>query len=159
MKKSVPLRFPSLEIQEQGGLLVSLTLDAEALASLGTEAPYSGPVELKAEFSVGGKDILLLGNAAGAWALECSRCLAAVRLPFTAALERTYEIGEKEIDIAGELREALLLALPGKPLCRADCRGLCPRCGKDLNEGPCGCRLEPPNVFAKIKEIKKERRK
>ena len=34
----------------------------------------------------------------------------------------------------------LLLALPTKHLCREDCRGLCPRCGKNLNEGLCGCR-------------------
>ena len=34
----------------------------------------------------------------------------------------------------------LLLALPTKHLCREDCRGLCPHCGKNLNEGLCGCR-------------------
>ena len=33
----------------------------------------------------------------------------------------------------------LLLELPSKMLCQEDCRGLCPICGKDLNEGPCGC--------------------
>ncbi len=32
--------------------------------------------------------------------------------------------------------------LDGKPLCKEDCKGLCPTCGKDLNEGPCGCKKE-----------------
>lgn len=36
----------------------------------------------------------------------------------------------------------LLLGLPSKNLCRKDCRGLCPRCGKNLNEGLCGCRSD-----------------
>ena len=37
------------------------------------------------------------------------------------------------------LWEEFSLALPVKPLCRPDCRGLCPECGKNLNEGACGC--------------------
>ena len=45
----------------------------------------------------------------------------------------------EEIDLSPLLRERLLLALPTLPLCRDDCRGLCARCGADLNAGPCGC--------------------
>jgi uncharacterized protein len=47
--------------------------------------------------------------------------------------------GAEEVDITGDLREAILLSLPRFPLCDEECKGLCPRCGKDLNEGPCGC--------------------
>ncbi len=43
------------------------------------------------------------------------------------------------LSLAEPLNEALLLAIPTKHLCREDCRGLCPRCGKNLNEGPCAC--------------------
>ena len=39
--------------------------------------------------------------------------------------------------------EQVQLNLPTHPLCREDCRGLCPRCGANLNDGPCGC-AEPP---------------
>lgn len=46
------------------------------------------------------------------------------------------------IDIGPLVREVLALALPMKPLCREDCLGLCPVCGKSLNDGPCGCRVE-----------------
>ena len=45
----------------------------------------------------------------------------------------------KEIDLAPAVREQILLFIPSSPLCREDCLGLCPRCGKDLNEGDCGC--------------------
>lgn len=142
MKQRLALTFASLEIQEQGGLEVAQTLDPEALASLGAEAAFAGPVELRLDFSVGGKEILLQGSARGAFALECSRCLAEVRSAFEAALEQTYGIGAQQIDVSDEVRESLLLALPVKPLCRPDCRGLCPRCGMNLNEGPCRCRIQ-----------------
>ena len=41
----------------------------------------------------------------------------------------------EEVDLSPPLRERLLLALPTLPLCRDDCRGLCARCGADLNAG------------------------
>ncbi|QHI69586.1 YceD family protein [Tichowtungia aerotolerans] len=47
--------------------------------------------------------------------------------------------GLEVVDVTEDLREAILLNLPHFPLCDESCRGLCPQCGKDLNEGPCGC--------------------
>jgi uncharacterized protein len=44
-----------------------------------------------------------------------------------------------EIDVTPAVREELILAVPQFVVCRDDCRGLCPRCGHDLNAGPCGC--------------------
>jgi uncharacterized protein len=85
---------------------------------------------------------------------ECRRCLAPVALPvatdisalFTPdpdALEDpdSYPLTRDatEIDLRPAVREELALAVPQWVLCREDCRGLCPRCGKDLNAGPCGC--------------------
>ena len=52
---------------------------------------------------------------------------------------------------------ACILALDGKHLCKEDCKGLCPTCGKDLNEGPCGCgkELDPRlAVLAKLLDKK-----
>jgi len=45
----------------------------------------------------------------------------------------------KEIDLAPAVREQILLYIPPPPLCREDCLGLCPKCGKDLNDGACSC--------------------
>ena len=42
-----------------------------------------------------------------------------------------------EVDLGGEVMDALMLEVPLQPLCREDCRGLCPFCYRDLNEGPC----------------------
>ena len=44
-----------------------------------------------------------------------------------------------EVDLGPLIREEILLALPTRPLCREDCRGLCPRCGTNLNQGECRC--------------------
>ena len=55
--------------------------------------------------------------------------------------ESVMRMGESgpEINVAVLLWEEFSLALPIHPLCRAQCAGLCPSCGKNLNEGPCNC--------------------
>jgi len=49
-----------------------------------------------------------------------------------------------QVDVRPALREELALALDLFPLCREDCRGLCPRCGADLNLGACECAAAAP---------------
>lgn len=88
---------------------------------------------------------------------DCARCLTRIRLPldFTVRLyadriggghKKDEDLGEDDglvfhdghhVDLDDSVREAALLARPMVPLCRPDCRGLCPRCGADWNEGPC----------------------
>ena len=61
------------------------------------------------------------------------------------------------IDLVPLVEQALLLELPLVPLCDDDCRGLCPRCGANLNEGPCQCGDGPTgedNPFAALKDFK-----
>ena len=85
---------------------------------------------------------------------ECRRCLVPLSVAVTAdvgalftqdpdALEDpdSYPLAPDatEIDLTRAVREELMLAVPRYALCREECRGLCPRCGKDLNAGPCGC--------------------
>ena len=43
------------------------------------------------------------------------------------------------LDVSADVREDVLLEIPGFPLCDDGCKGLCAQCGRDLNEGPCGC--------------------
>lgn len=54
-----------------------------------------------------------------------------------------YYYAGDHLELAPMLREQLILASPMHPLCAEDCPGLCARCGKDLNEGPCHCAAEP----------------
>jgi len=100
------------------------------------------------------------GRLAATAHMDCVRCLRRfeqqVDTPFEVFADRagTGHRAEEEalerddymkfhdgrsLNLGEEVREALLLELPMAPHCREDCRGLCPRCGSDLNEAPCAC--------------------
>jgi len=98
-----------------------------------------------------------------AFELECARCLSPVRRILEGTLESQYsplpktawelqdDIGigyysDEYIDLADDFRESLLLELPVRVVCSENCRGLCPRCGQNLNEKECGCSSEPEEV-------------
>jgi DUF177 domain-containing protein len=85
---------------------------------------------------------------------ECRRCLVPVAAPVAADIGAlfsedpdaaddpdTYPLPPRAavIDVTPAVREELVLAVPAFLECREDCRGLCPRCGQNLNAGPCGC--------------------
>ncbi|MEK6617247.1 MAG: DUF177 domain-containing protein [Nitrospirota bacterium] len=53
--------------------------------------------------------------------------------------DEVYPFDGDRLELAGMLREQVILATPMQPLCREDCPGLCPVCGQDLNERQCGC--------------------
>jgi uncharacterized protein len=95
--------------------------------------------------------------------IVCSRCLEPYRDRLSGEIEfsiqevadgrqvKPEEIPENEIvipanspevDISAPVREALLLALPMKPLCGEDCLGICPSCGINLNKQNCECKSE-----------------
>jgi uncharacterized metal-binding protein YceD (DUF177 family) len=75
---------------------------------------------------------------------------------FEAREGESYPIRGEHIDLAPLTREALLLNLPLAPLCREDCAGLCPRCGADLNAGPCGCGSDERDPRWAILDVLKE---
>ena len=95
------------------------------------------------------------GRIVGVVALECSRCLneAHAHVSDEAHLIFAEPGGDEandpdvylldpaaqELDLRPAIREEWLLVAPAFALCREDCKGLCPRCGKDRNENSCGC--------------------
>lgn len=99
--------------------------------------------------------IVVDGTVSASWAGECRRCLGTVSGDVSATVSEvfvsdpeegvTYPIHGDHIDLEPMVREAVVLALPLAPLCAATCRGLCPRCGADLNAGPCGCPQDDPD--------------
>jgi len=71
-----------------------------------------------------------------------------------AETEIGYYVGEG-MDLEDSLREQILLAVPIKTLCRYDCKGLCPTCGANRNEQPCGCDQSKPDPrWAALAELK-----
>jgi uncharacterized protein len=94
-------------------------------------------------------------------AAKCSRCLNDMSYPLTLTFQEEYfptvdaSTGEllpltadpdaflidthQGLDLTEAVRQYRLIAEPMQPLCKPDCLGLCPRCGRNLNQGPCGC--------------------
>jgi len=124
----------------------------------------------------------LVGGVKSRLELSCSRCLEAFTHPVDASFEVRYQPrsanageGEREvedddlstafyendeIDLGQLMREQFYLSLPMKPLCVAECRGLCPQCGTNLNRGTCGCvrDWEDPRL-AVLKQLKSHQRR
>lgn len=73
--------------------------------------------------------------------LNCSRCLNEFKIDFRKNLKLNYPVNKLEpiIDLDPNIREEIILDYPIKPLCNPNCKGLCPKCGKNLNEGVCFC--------------------
>lgn len=141
---------------------VTLTDDAKRMNINGVGFAAFGAVTADFEVVPGNHVYYCHGQAVTEAQLECSRCLT----PFTATLRGEIEFsiaedvdnaadrdeapdneiviaaGTSEVDISGPIREALLLEAPLKPLCREDCRGLCPICGVNRNEETCECKVE-----------------
>lgn len=121
----------------------------------------------------------LVGRVKTTLEMLCSRCLE----PFTFAVDAPFDLryqphalnkgeGEREIeaddldtayyendeiDLGQLMQEQFYLALPMKPLCKDDCKGLCPSCGTNLNRATCDCstKWEDPRLAA-LKTLKKE---
>lgn len=154
------------------------THDIVALASGPDLYSFAAPVSWSIDVTNVGDALLVTGNTEGSAATACSRCLEDIELSLYGEIEGYYLLGDdaqapeemdddefdalpadRMIDIDPLIRAALLLELPLVPLCGDDCKGLCPRCGANLNDGPCSCTPEPidaaraDNPFAVLRQL------
>jgi uncharacterized protein len=107
----------------------------------GEDAAFERPVRYRLHAQLQGRSLLVTGRLATPATLRCSRCLCEIELPVTVKqfvfMQDLH--GEDFVDLTEQVREDIILELPQRALCREDCRGLCPQCGQDLNEGACRC--------------------
>jgi uncharacterized protein len=130
---------------------VHLEEHVDDLATSIAAVPADRPVRIDLVLEGVSDTIVATGTAQATWRSECRRCLrlleGAVAVPLREIFEpdpeegETYLLAGDHVDLAPMVREAVLLELPLAPLCREDCAGLCPRCGADRNDVPCGCDL------------------
>lgn len=90
-----------------------------------------------------GTELLVRGTLKLPLNCVCVRCggyftVVAQDLKFVTSIE--ISDSTDFLDLTDEVREAIILALPGYPVCSDTCKGLCMTCGKDLNKGECTCR-------------------
>jgi uncharacterized protein len=148
-------------------------------AADGESFTVAAPVKLSFDLYKDKDQFRLDGRVETTLELPCSRCLEPFTLPIDQAFDLRYqphssntgegerEIEEddlttafydnEEIDLGQLMREQFYLALPMKPLCRDDCRGLCPVCGANLNRETCDCKpaWEDPRLAA-LKSLRRE---
>ncbi len=125
---------------------------AAALDAVPENAVLEGEIVVSGTLSNTGNGFRVSGTAAVGRSFVCDRCLRKCRENAVYAFSEEFRLPEGEaseddgiviedemLDLAPLVHDAILTAQPMQNLCRPDCRGLCPRCGADLNEGDCGC--------------------
>ena len=135
------------------------------------------PVELEIT-NTGNKVLELKGIGSVTVGIPCDRCLeqVAVKIPYEieqkldmkkSDTERVQDLDENDyltgmdLDVDRLVYLEVLMSWPLKVLCREDCKGICSRCGKNLNKGSCGCAEEPKDprmaaisdIFSKFREV------
>jgi uncharacterized protein len=154
------INVSELQLEADSELEVDFEYEPETI-DLGPGTQLLEPVEVHLRLTRGTEQIWLYGQLEALVEFTCDRCLkkyeATVSTNYVeeyrndAAREETEESGDEvrtvfyrgsTIDVAEGVRQNLLLSMPVKHLCDPACKGLCPTCGHDLNEGPCDCEVD-----------------
>lgn len=151
----------SLATLEEGESHQEMVGSGEDLGVDPGRTTIAGPVVVRGTFYRHGQKVELQASLLARLDLACDRCLEPVEVrvesPLRLFAERresrdhrpAEEVREDDLgivyhdgrflDLTDEVRQELLVQVPWHVLCREDCRGLCPRCGTDLNRAPCAC--------------------
>lgn len=103
---------------------------------------FEAPIRYDLAAQVVSHELVVRGRLELDLQVKCSRCAEFFSTTVKdLSFLRAYDApeGTETVDLTEDIREDILLNLSGFPLCSPSCKGLCPRCGKNLNEGPCGC--------------------
>lgn len=158
------LRFPLVSVTTRG-LAVDVTLSEAEIRPEGVDSLPVDSVRVHGTLAQIDSEYVFRGTVAGRYEYPCDRCLEPAAFPFCVEAGWVYApglvapgsvrteddadeaviavaVGGNEIDLAPQVWEEIVLAAPVKVLCRADCAGLCPQCGANLNGGGCSCRTD-----------------
>ena len=143
----------------------SYTLDLSGLDFYG-ERPLPHPVEVAGRVENRAGALFLTGRAESVLELRCDRCLKPFSQPMSVPVETLLaeELADEEsddivlledgeVDLDELFTTAVVLSMDAKHLCSEDCKGLCPRCGANLNDGPCSCGRELDPRFAALAQL------
>ena len=112
---------------------------------------FSAPIQVEGVIANEDGEFLVSGQMKTRVQMPCDRCLSPVEVEVNVKLseklcekdnaknEEIETFSGEMIDLAPMVRKNILFSLPMKVVCKEDCKGLCPMCGKDLNQGACDC--------------------
>lgn len=148
---------------------VSLPYEKESFSYGGSDYPIAEKSEINLSFTnIGTGSLLVEGVFFLTLMMPCDRCLQNVEVPITVEFSHKVLSPEKdtaeeeeqsfmsgyELDVDVLINNEILINMPVKVLCREDCKGICPVCGRNQNEGECGCDTFVPDPrMAAIKDI------
>ncbi|MBQ8503575.1 MAG: DUF177 domain-containing protein [Clostridia bacterium] len=128
--------------------------------------PFTTPVKLKGEIRNTAGLVTVSATITFTMDIVCDRCAEKAVLSFEVPMQHglVSELNDEEnddyiliedmkLDIEQLTLEDIYLALPGKLLCKEDCKGVCPQCGANLNEGPCSCKKEIDPRFEALLDL------
>jgi len=160
-RRSIVMLYGGLNLLRQGEAVACVV---DAPVPEGTGETFVGPVEGKVLLTPVGRTVLARGHLSATVRLACARCLAQHEAKLEITVDRECSLAQiddpkafiepeedlppvpilngDEIDLGELVRQLLIINLPPRSLCREDCKGLCPQCGADLNQGPCECPAE-----------------
>ena len=157
------------QIIDRPGASVSFSVSVD-LSDLcyGVSYPVSEPVLAEGNVRNTAGVLVMQGSITTTIHGICDRCASEfhrkVEFPIDVVLVTKLESEENEdewvfplegdsADLDDIVRTVFVLNLDSKLLCKEDCKGLCPQCGKNLNDGPCNCRKELDPRFAALKQL------
>lgn len=158
---------------------ISVPYAQESFRYMGNDYPVSGRPDISLTLkNIGTGRVLVEGKLALTLTIPCDRCLQSVKVPLSAefthqvlspdreeaasngtANDASFDdeqnfVSGYELDTDALINNEILINMPVKVLCGEDCKGICPVCGHNLNEGECGCdRFVPDPRMAAIKDI------
>ncbi len=147
------------DLREIGGRKnVSLELEFPDLEFVNHDIKIKDSVQLDLEIYNTIDSIVVKGKLEAELILSCSRCLkkysSPVELEISEDVMKSEMEDEEELYLDDIISDNIILSLPMKPLCSEDCKGICPQCGQNLNEGECDCEIEIVDPrLAKLKEF------
>ena len=102
---------------------------------------FRPPIKVRAELIKISNAVTVRLSIGAVFSTTCSRCLSEFEQKYHKEAQLHYPAGNTEstLILDSEIREEIILDYPINPLCSNNCKGLCPRCGKNLNEGKCDC--------------------
>jgi uncharacterized protein len=164
MQNARPTDLDVEGLLDQPGSRGAIEFDAVVPELRAGLAEVAGDVHLDLVLEALDGGVLVRGELSGESMGQCRRCLKPVAQPFsvqgseiyrppTDVWEEGYSLKDGTIDLEPMARDLIGLELPTSPLCRPDCKGLCSRCGADLNEGPCACGEEIDLRWSALKNL------
>jgi len=125
----------------QDGIVLTEDLDPYALDLQIEELTFTSPIHVKVEVRKILDAVSIKAQVKAETALVCGRCLEEYPSKYEEEIDFNYSVtpADRYLELDDDLRQEVILSYPIKLLCKEDCKGICPGCGKNLNKETCNC--------------------